>query len=104
MILKALQFHWSIIDDEKVVFSVNENVAHSIHQKYYSNGKIPPLTERIKYAKCLGASEEKIKIMIKNHMQNKKDAEKNQEIIDKIFSKFNIKPAKKKILKPVKKI
>lgn len=104
MILSTLLFSMNVCEDESCVkFTVCENPAHIIHQKYYSKGKIPPLTERTKYAKFMGASEDKIKLMIKNHMQNQKDGEKNQEVIDKIFSKFNIKPTKKKVLKPVKK-
>lgn len=105
MILKPLSFTFEVDDDHQCVkFQVRENQAHRIHQKYYSKGRIPPLTERMNYARHIGVSEEKIKTMFKNHMQYQKDSAKNQENLDKIFSKFNIKPTKKKILKPVKKI
>lgn len=105
MILKPLSFTFEVDNDSQCVkFQVCENPAHRIHQKYYSKGRIPPLTERMNYARHMGISEEKIKTMFKNHMQYQKDSEKNQETLDKIFSKFNIKPTKKKILKPVKKI
>lgn len=104
MILYPLDFHWEVHDDTNVRFSVTENVAHSIHSKYYSRGIIPPITARIEYAKALGASPKKLKRMMKNHMNNKKNSEKNQKIIDDIFLKFNVKPAKKKVLKAVKKL
>ena len=104
MILNPLLFSLQVVGDESVTFQVCENPVHRIHKKYYSKGKIPPLTERVNYARHMGISEEKIKTMIKNHMQYQKDSSKNQEALDAIFSKFNIKPTKKKILKPVKKI
>lgn len=104
-ILYPLVFTWKVSsEDDDVKFSVTENKAYTIHDAYYSRGKIPPLTERIKYARYLGASESKIKSLIKNHMQAKKDSEKNQKIVDDLFARFNIKPTKKKVLKPVKKM
>lgn len=103
MILPSLIFTFEVLEDS-VQFQVCEHPAHKIHQKYYSQGKIPPLTERIKYSRHLGVSEDKINLMIKNHMQYQKDSAKHQETIDTIFSKFNIKPTKKKVLKAVKKV
>jgi hypothetical protein len=53
MILKPLVFAWKVYDTH-VNFSVTENKAYTIHMKYYSRGKIPPIQERVKYMKNLG--------------------------------------------------
>ena len=103
MILKSLQFNWKVTND-RVYFSVCQHPSHIIHEKYYSKGKIPPITERVKYNKHLGASDSELKKLIKAHKNTIKSSEKNQQVIDDIFSKFNVKPKKKKVLKPVKKI
>lgn len=102
MILQPLQFEWDI-NEQGVVFIVREHPAHVIHKRYYSKGRIPPIGERVKYARYLGTPEEKIKHMIKNHKLAEKNSDKNQAELDAVFSRFNIKPTKKKVLKPVKK-
>lgn len=102
-ILYPLVFRWKV-STEEVNFSVAENKAFTIHSAYYSRGKIPPLNMRIEYQKWLGRSEKEIKRMVKSHLQAKKDSEKNQKIIDDLFARFNVKPTKKKVLKPVKKM
>jgi hypothetical protein len=104
MIIYPLVFSWKI-DGGRVHFSVSENKAHTIHQKYYSFGKIPPINERVEYMKNLGLySGSDIKNVVRNHIQWGKNAVKNQEALDKIFLKFNVKPTKKKVLKSVKKL
>ncbi len=103
MILHPLQFEW-VVSDECVKFSVKEHPAYKIHSRYYARGKIPPIGERVKYAKHLGSSEETIKKMVKSYKLAIKNSEKNQAELDAIFARFNVKPTKKKILKPVKKI
>lgn len=104
MILIPLVFEWNVCEDEGVVgFVVRQHTAHSIHERYYSRGRIPPISERIRYQRALGASEETVKKIIKNHKSWQKNTEKNQKILDDTFARFNIKPTKKKILKPVKK-
>lgn len=102
MILRPLKFEWKI-GENKVKFSVCQHPSHIIHERYYSKGKIPPISERLKYYKHLGASDETLKKMIKSHKNAIKNSEKNQKVLDEIFAKFNIKPKKKKVLKPVKK-
>lgn len=103
MILNPLEYVWKCCGED-VQFTVRQNPAHVIHERYYSKGKIPPIGERVRYFRYLGASEYSIKKMIKAHKNSIKNSEKNQEIIDNIFAKFNVKPKKKKVLKPVKKI
>lgn len=103
MILRPLQFEW-VVTNEGVQFSVKENLAYRIHSRYYSRGKIPPIGERVKYARYLGSSEDVIKKIVKSHKLAIKNSEKNQVELDAIFARFNVKPTKKKILKPVKKI
>lgn len=103
MILKPLVFSWVVSDDE-VKFKVTENKAYTIHQKYYSRGKIPPIQERVTYLKNLGLySGPQIKQVVKNHIQWQKNSERNQILLDNVFLKFNVKPIKKKALKSVKK-
>lgn len=103
MILKSLVFSWDV-SDTGVKFSVSENKAWTIHQKYYSRGKVPPIQERVEYLKKLGLySGSQIKQVVKNHIQWQKNSERNQELLDNVFLKFNIKPIKKKTLKSVKK-
>jgi methionyl-tRNA synthetase len=105
MILRPLQFEWKVCENDGAVkFCVRQHPSHIIHERYYSRGKIPPIGERVKYYKALGASEQMLKAMIKSHKNAIKNSEKNQKVIDDIFAKFNVKPTKKKILKPVKKI
>ena len=103
MILQPLQFEWRVTS-EHVEFTVREHPAHVIHVRYYSRGKIPPIGERVKYARHLGNSEKSIKKMIKNHKLAIKNSDKNQAELDALFARFNVKPTKKKVLKPVKKI
>ena len=104
VIAERLKFEWSTKDEECVNFRVYQNPEHILYEKWYSYGKLPPLNERVKYLRLAGKPESLIKTIIKNHLQAKKDSDKNQKIIDDIFSKFNLKPTKKKVLKPVKKI
>jgi hypothetical protein len=101
MIVKPLKFEW-IVSDE-VQFKVWQDPMHILCEKYYSQGKIPPLNERVTLLRKAGYPEEKLKKLIKNHLQWKKDAEKNQIVLDNTFMKFNIKPTKKKVFKAVKK-
>lgn len=103
MILRPLVFTWDIQSD-RVNFSVSEHKAWALHQKYYSAGKIPPIHDRIEYLKNLGVfTGAQIKQAIKNHIRWKKNSEKNQVELDNLFLRFNVKPIKKKPLKPVKK-
>jgi hypothetical protein len=103
MILERLKFEWTILDNDDVKFHVYQNPEHILYEKWYSRGKIPPLNERVKYLRLAGKPESVISKLIKNYLQDKKDSEKNQKIVDDIFAKFNLKPSKKKILKSVKK-
>jgi hypothetical protein len=103
MILYPLKFEWRV-SDEHVKFSVVQNPAHIIHERYYSRGRIPPIGERVKYARYLGTPEKVIRRMVKTHKLNIKNSEKNQIELDAIFARFNVKPTKKKVLKPVKKV
>lgn len=98
-----LNFKWDIgMNDVK--FTVKQNPLHILCEKYYSKGKIPPINERINLLRTAGYSEKILNKIVKGYMQAKKDSEKNQKALDDIFMKFNIKPTKKKVLKPVKKI
>ena len=103
MIAERLNFEWEITIDETIKFRVYQNPIHILCEKWYSQGKIPPLNERVKYLRLAGRPESVISSLIKNHLQAKKDSEKNQKIIDDIFAKFNLKPTKKRVLKSVKK-
>lgn len=103
MIATPFLFEWTV-GENGVKFKVNQNPLHILCEKYYSKGKIPPLNERITLLRKAGYSEIALDKIIKNHMQAKKDSEKNQKILDDIFIKYKIKPTKKKVLKPVKKI
>lgn len=104
MILKPLEFEWRC-GDNVVEFVVRQNPAHAIHERYYSKGKIPPISERVNYYRHLGTvSEKSLKDMVKNHKSYVKNSDKHQESLDAVFAKFNVKPKKKKVLKPVKKI
>lgn len=103
MIAQSLNFQWNVIGDV-VSFKVFQNPLHILCEKYYSKGKIPPLNERVSLLRKAGYSENTIDKIIKGHFQAKKDSEKNQKMLDDIFMKYKIKPAKKKVLKPVKKI
>lgn len=94
---------WNISEDV-VKFNVKQNPLHILCEKYYSKGKIPPINERIDLLRKAGYSEKILNKIVKGYMQAKKDSEKNQKALDDIFMKFNIKPTKKKVLKPVKKI
>lgn len=103
MILYPLDFTWTI-EGDRVSFSVSENRAFTIHAKYYSKGKIPPINERVEYLKKLDLYPRSvIKNVVKNHIQWQKNSDKNQEALDRVFLKFNVKPTKKKVLKSVKK-
>jgi hypothetical protein len=101
MIVKPLKFEWKVTDT--VQFKVWQDPMHILCEKYYSRGKIPPLNERITLLRKAGTPESTLDKIIKMHIQAKKDSEKNQKIIDDIFMKFNVKPTKKKVYKPVKK-
>lgn len=103
MIVTPLKFTWSFSNDS-VTFNVKQNPMHILCEKYYSKGKIPPINERIDLLRKAGYPEKTLSKIVKGHMQAKKDSEKNQKALDDIFMKFNIKPTKKKVLKPVKKI
>lgn len=100
MIVKALDFEW-VVTESGVQFKVWQNYEHILIEKYYSRGIIPPLNEKITLLRKAGKSEEVLDSIIKSHLQAKKDSAKDQEKLDAIFMKFNIKPAKKKVLKPV---
>ncbi len=102
MIAERLKFSWNI-SEERVSFSVCEDPLHVMWFRYWSRGKFPPLCEKIKYYRLAGKDERFIKSLIKFHNREKKRSEKNQQALDSIFSKYNIKPTKKKELKPVKK-
>lgn len=103
MILRPLVFKWDVLED-RVNFSVSEHKAWALHQKYYSQGKIPPIHDRVHYLKNIGLyTGTEIKRVIKNHIQWQKNAERNQIALDRVFLKFNVKPIKKKALKSVKK-
>jgi hypothetical protein len=102
MIAERLKFEWDVLENT-VKFKVYQNPEHILCEKWYSRGKIPPLNERVKYMRLAGKPESIISSLIKWHLQEKKDSEKNQKIIDDIFAKFNLKPTKKKVLKSVKK-
>jgi hypothetical protein len=108
MILKPLKFEWQIFDDDdRVEFRVYQDPLHVIHEEYYAKGKFPPINKRAEFQRILGTSPELIKKMVKNYIRDKKNSEKNQRIVDEIFSKFNVKPATskpKKALKSVKKL
>ncbi len=106
MIVDRLDFAWEISEDAgEVAFSVNQNPMHVLCEKWYSRGLIPPINERVKYLEMSGMySKKQLKSLVKNHIQAKKYSEKEQIALDKVFEKFNIKPKKKKVLKPVKKI
>ncbi len=96
---------WEISEDAgEVAFRVAQNPMHVLCEKWYSRGLIPPIAERIKYLRLAGRPEKELKRIIKGHMHAKKHSEKEQVALDKVFEKFNIKPKKKKVLKPVKKI
>lgn len=103
MIIHPLIFTWSV-SEEEVSFSVRQNPAHEVYARYYSRGKIPPISERVKLCRSVGIPESSIKNMVKKYNHEKKNSEKRQIELDAIFSKFNVKPTKKKILKPVKKL
>ena len=103
MIAKGLTFEWSI-DGDYISFNVYQNPLHILCEKYYSKGKIPPLNERVSLLRKAGYPEKTLDKIIKSHFQAKKDSVKNQKILDDIFMKYKIKPTKKKVLKPVKKI
>ena len=103
MILYPLQFVW-IFNEDSIEFNVRQNPEHVLWERYYSIGKIPPLNERVKYLRLAGKSERVINKLVKFYTTEKKNSEKNQKIIDDIFLKFNVKPAKKKVFKPVKKL
>lgn len=104
MIAERLEFEWGITGDGEVRFSVKQNPLHALCERWYSRGVIPPINERAKYLEQSGLfPRKKIKAMVKNHIQAKKNSEKEQKVIDGIFEKFNIKPKKKKVLKAVKK-
>lgn len=103
MIATPFLFEWTV-GENGVKFTVNQNPMHVLLEKYYSKGKIPPINERIDLLRKAGYPEKTLNKIVKGHMQAKKDSEKNQKVLDDIFMKFNIKPTKKKILKPVKKI
>lgn len=103
MIAERLKFEWAVVNDGVVTFKVSEDPMHVLWFKYWSRGKFPPLSEKIKYYRLAGKPESFIKSIIKFHKREKKNSEKNQKALDNIFSKYNIKPAKKKELKPVKK-
>lgn len=102
MIVNPLKFEWKV--GNSVTFSVYQDPMHVLCEKYYSRGKIPPLNERVEMLLKAGYSEKNVNKLIKNHLQWKKDSEKNQKKLDDIFMKFNIKPTKKKVFKAVKKI
>jgi hypothetical protein len=102
MIAERLNFEWKVLENT-VHFKVYQNPIHILCEKWYSRGKIPPLNERVKYLRLAGKPESVISSLIKWHLQNKKDSEKNQKIVDDIFARFNLKPTKKKVLKSVKK-
>lgn len=103
MIIHPLRFYWCT-KDNKVTFNVEQNPEHILHEKYYSRGKIPPLSERVKYLRLAGKPESFIKRIIKFYMLEKKNSDKYQKQLDNIFLKFNIKPVKKRVLKSVKKL
>ena len=106
MILKPLKFEWHILDS-CVEFKVYQDPLHVIHEEYYAKGKIPPINKRAEFHRLLGTDPELIKKMVKNYIREKKNSEKNQQIIDQLFSKFNVKPTTtkpKKALKSVKKL
>lgn len=103
MIAERLRFTWNITESS-VNFTVEQNPMNILCEKYYSRGKIPPLNERVVLLRRAGYPENRIKKLIKSHIQAKKDSEKNQKIVDDIFMRFNIKPTKKKVFKAVKKI
>lgn len=104
MIVYPILFSWNVSEDDGVCFTCRENPEFTLCEKYYSRGKIPPLSERVKYLRLAGKSEKFIKKIIKFQLNERKNSEKNQKIIDDIFMKFNIKPLKKKVLKSVKKL
>ncbi len=102
MILKPLLFVWEF-NNNTVKFTVSQNPEHILYEKYYGRGCIPPLSEKVKYYTMAGKSSDFIKKLIKFDVSEKKNSEKNQEALDKIFLKFNVKPVKKRVLKSVKK-
>lgn len=106
MILYPVKLEWRVFDTH-VEFKVYQDPLHVIYEEYYAKGKIPPINKRAEYLKLLGFSPETIKRVVKNHIRENKNADKNQLIIDQLFSKFNVKPTTskpKKALKSVKKM
>jgi hypothetical protein len=102
MIAERLRFKWNV-NESGVEFLVEQNPMHILCEKYYSQGKLPPLNERVDLLRRAGTPETTLKRIIKTHLQWKKDSEKHQKVIDDIFLKFNVKPTKKKVFKAVKK-
>ncbi len=104
VIVGRVRFHWGVdTDNDRVTFSVEEEPLHVLWYRYWSNGKIPPLSEKVKYYRLAGYDESYIKRIVKAHKEARKNSEKNQKALDDAFAKFKIKPTKKKVLKPVKK-
>lgn len=71
---------------------------------YYKAGKIPPIEVRIRCMKKAGAPKEVLLKMLQSHEEyfSKKNFDKEQKKLDKMFMRFNVKPSQK-ILKAVKK-
>lgn len=80
------------------------NIPFDESLKYYKAGKIPPIETRIRCLKRAGAPRTILLKMLKQHEEyfTKKNLEKEQKKLDKVFMRFNVKPTQK-ILKPVKK-
>lgn len=90
------------VKNGKVKLGLNIPFDESI--KYYKAGKIPPIETRIRCLKRAGAPRSILIKMLKDHEEyfTKKNLDKEQVKLDKVFMKFNVKPTQK-ILKPVKK-
>lgn len=67
-----------------------------LYEKYYSNGKNPPIETKVEAYKSVGYSDEFIENMIVKSNKIKKDFEKIEKMIEKIFEK---EPTKKIIRK-----
>jgi len=96
----------TVKDNEKVKVKICHELA-TLHEKYYSKGKMPKIEERIKALKSVGYPDEVLLNVLKDHEKRIKEKPILDQFINSIFGEFSDKRAaapKKKNLYQVLKI
>lgn len=94
-----------VTKNNKVKVKICSELA-TLHEKYYSKGKMPKIEERLKALKAVGYPDEVLLKVLNNHEKRLKERPENEKFINAIFGEYTDKrptaPKKKNLYQVLK--